>query len=52
MMVEVPFTGLESVPVWFLVVTAVLSHARGTVLLLREIRLWFLKRDQGKTPRY
>jgi hypothetical protein len=30
------------------IVTAILSHARGTVLLLREFRLWFLKQRERR----
>jgi hypothetical protein len=35
---------------WGFVVLAVLSHARGTVLLMREARLWFRRRN-GRAAR-
>ena len=40
---------------WAFIVLSVLSHARGTVLLLREARLWLwnrAERRKRRTPRY
>lgn len=40
--------------VWVFLVVAMLSHARGTVLLLREARSWFFemrsRRRRTRTP--
>lgn len=49
------FTVSENYGVWVVLAMAVLSHARGTVLLMREARSWFLalrrRRNNGTTPR-
>ena len=42
-----PCFDTESAPVWFFVLFAVLSHARGTVLLLREVLSWLRRRRNG-----
>jgi len=50
--VTLDFWSLEGVPIWALLIMGILSHARGTVLLLREVRLWWFKgRIRGKPPR-
>lgn len=43
-MIDEPCIRTDSVPLWIFVGTAVLAHLRGVVLLLREVRLWLLRR--------
>lgn len=39
-----------SAPIWFFLVVAVLSHARGTVLLLRAVFAWFRPKPASDEP--
>lgn len=41
-----PCANTESWPMWTFVLFAVLSHARGTALLLREVLSWLTRRHR------
>lgn len=52
---QFPCTAPDSWPVWTFIVVAVLSHARGTALLVREVLSWLTarheRRGRRRTPR-
>jgi hypothetical protein len=51
-MLEVPCLSPEWPPLWIFLVLGILAHARGVVLLVREVRLWWSRRGRSnKTPK-